>query len=102
LNERGAPVPAVPVPAATVVLMRPGPAGPEVLLTQRPATMAFGPDLHVFPGGRVDAVDHAPSALARAGLSEAEAARRLGLGLAPDGGMTSIAALAHHITAVRE
>lgn len=94
--------PSAPVPAATVVLARPGPDGPEVLLTKRPASMAFGPNLHVFPGGRVDAADVAPAALAEAGLSEDEAAQRLGLGMAPDGRMTPIAALAHHIAAVRE
>ncbi|HYX11269.1 MAG TPA: NUDIX domain-containing protein, partial [Candidatus Acidoferrum sp.] len=48
---------AVPAPAATVVLLRPGPDGAEVLLIHRPATMAFGPGLHVFPGGRVDPED---------------------------------------------
>jgi 8-oxo-dGTP pyrophosphatase MutT (NUDIX family) len=30
---------------------------PEVLFIQRPATMAFGPGLHVFPGGKVDPED---------------------------------------------
>jgi glyoxylase-like metal-dependent hydrolase (beta-lactamase superfamily II)/8-oxo-dGTP pyrophosphatase MutT (NUDIX family) len=49
----------VPRPAATVVLLRPGPDGPEVLLTRRPSTMAFGPGLHVFPGGALDAADAA-------------------------------------------
>lgn len=92
----------IPAPAATVVLLRPGPAGPEVLLTKRPATMAFGPDLHVFPGGRVDPGDAEPAALRATGLGPVEAARRLGLGLAPDGGMTAHGALAHHAAAVRE
>lgn len=49
-----------PRPAATVVILRPARrarSGFEVLLTQRPATMAFGPGIHVFPGGRVDATD---------------------------------------------
>ena len=45
--------------AATVVLLRPGPGGAEVLLIHRPSTMAFGPGLHAFPGGRVDPGDHA-------------------------------------------
>jgi recombination protein RecT len=40
-----------------VVLLRPGPDGLEVLLTQRPATMAFAPDVHVFPGGAIDPGD---------------------------------------------
>ena len=47
------------VPAATVVLLRDGAAGPEVLLMRRPGTMAFAPGMHVFPGGRVDPVDDA-------------------------------------------
>lgn len=50
----------VPRPAATVVLLRPGPDGLEVLLTHRPATMAFAGDMHVFPGGAVDAADGDP------------------------------------------
>ena len=51
---------AEPRPAATVAIMRDAPHGPEVLLTHRPSTMAFGPGLHVFPGGSLDpAVDDA-------------------------------------------
>lgn len=42
------------VPATTVVLLRDGAAGLEVLLMRRPRTMAFAPGMHVFPGGRVD------------------------------------------------
>ena len=58
-NLRRAPPVVVPRPAATVVLVRPGPRGPEVLLTRRPSTMAFGPGLHVFPGGALDPSDAA-------------------------------------------
>ena len=50
-------IPATPHPAATVVLLRPGPDRPEILLTQRPSSMAFAGDLFVFPGGRVDEAD---------------------------------------------
>ena len=83
-------------PAATVVLVRPGAGGIEVLLTHRPATMAFAPDMHVFPGGRVDAAD-ADAALARRSVVSAEAAaERLGGDLEP--GM----ALAAHVAAIRE
>jgi len=64
--------------------------------------MVFGPDIHVFPGGRVDPADADPAALAAAGISEADAVAGLGVGLAPDGGMTPAAALAHHVAAVRE
>ena len=55
----------VPRPAATVVLMRPGRHGPEVLLGRRPSSMAFAPDVHVFPGGRVDPADAHPRLIAR-------------------------------------
>jgi 8-oxo-dGTP pyrophosphatase MutT (NUDIX family) len=52
---------ATPVPAATVVLLRDGAEGPEVLMLRRNSKIAFG-GMWVFPGGRVDAED-------RAGLS---------------------------------
>jgi 8-oxo-dGTP pyrophosphatase MutT (NUDIX family) len=47
-----------PVPAATVILVRDGDAGPEVLLLRREARAVFGAGAHVFPGGRVDTADH--------------------------------------------
>ncbi len=55
----------VPTLAATVVVLRAGARGPEVLLTRRPTSMAFGPGLHVFPGGRVDDGDADPRLHAR-------------------------------------
>jgi 8-oxo-dGTP pyrophosphatase MutT (NUDIX family) len=54
LAEGGPWEPPPAVPAATVVLLRDGAAGLETLLMRRPATMAFAPGMHVFPGGRVD------------------------------------------------
>lgn len=48
---------AVPRPAATVVVLRPGADGPEVLLLQRSQKSGFFPHAWVFPGGRVDAAD---------------------------------------------
>jgi len=45
-------------PAATVVIARPSGSGFEVLLMQRSSTMAFAPNMAVFPGGRVDPKDH--------------------------------------------
>ncbi len=89
------------IAAATVVLLRPARGGAQILLTRRPKTMAFGPDIHVFPGGRLDAADRDRDAVAD-GLSADEAAVRLGLGLAPDGGMTPRDALAYHVAAARE
>ena len=55
----------MPIPAATVVVLRETARGPEVLLTHRPATMAFAAGMHVFPGGRVDAADAVPGLAAR-------------------------------------
>lgn len=49
--------PAVPRPAATVLLLRDTPAGLEVLMTRRSATASFAPGAYVFPGGGIDASD---------------------------------------------
>jgi len=49
--------------AATVVLWRPGQAGPEVLMGQRGAGAVFMPSKYVFPGGAVDAGDAGPVAM---------------------------------------
>jgi 8-oxo-dGTP pyrophosphatase MutT (NUDIX family) len=46
------------IPAATLVLMRPGPQAPELLAMERAAEMAFAPGAIVFPGGRIDADDY--------------------------------------------
>jgi 8-oxo-dGTP pyrophosphatase MutT (NUDIX family) len=45
-------------PAATVILLRDSPAGPEVFMVRRHHAVAFMAGAHVFPGGRVDAGDH--------------------------------------------
>jgi 8-oxo-dGTP pyrophosphatase MutT (NUDIX family) len=106
-------------PAATVVVLRDGPAGPEVFMVRRHEDTAFMGGAHVFPGGRVDAadgdadttwcdgIDHAVGQLS--GLPRAEAlayhvaaARELfeeaGVLLArhPDGDFVSLAAAADH------
>lgn len=47
-----------PIPAATLVLMRPGLGAPELLMIERAKGMAFAPGALVFPGGRVDPDDH--------------------------------------------
>ena len=54
-----------PRAASTVLLLRDGPAagaiaGPEVFVLRRAATMAFAPQMHVFPGGGVDLRDADP------------------------------------------
>ncbi len=86
----------MPHPAATVVLLRNGATGLEALLTHRPSTMAFAPDVHVFPGGRVDAGDADPSLVERSSITPAEAAVALGGDLAPE------AAIAAFVAAIRE
>jgi 8-oxo-dGTP pyrophosphatase MutT (NUDIX family) len=47
-----------PIPAATLVLFRDGPQGPEHLFVERAATMVFAGGAVVFPGGRVDPGDY--------------------------------------------
>jgi glyoxylase-like metal-dependent hydrolase (beta-lactamase superfamily II)/8-oxo-dGTP pyrophosphatase MutT (NUDIX family) len=85
-----------PRPAATVVLLRPGPNGLEALLTHRPPTMEFAPDVHVFPGGRLDPADADPGLQARSVITADAAAEAL------DGELSGEAALAHYIAAIRE
>ncbi|HEX5823376.1 MAG TPA: MBL fold metallo-hydrolase [Candidatus Limnocylindrales bacterium] len=85
-----------PAPAATVVLLRPGPGGPEVLLTHRPTTMAFAGGMHVFPGGQVDSADGDVRLLARSARGQREAAQALGDNVEPS------EALALHMAAIRE
>ena len=92
--ERAEPV--EPRPAATLVLLRPGPSGPEVLLGRRPPSMAFAPDVHVFPGGRVDPADAHPSLVARSAITPEEAAVALG------GDVSPTRAISKYIAAIRE
>ncbi|NDC61107.1 MAG: MBL fold metallo-hydrolase [Betaproteobacteria bacterium] len=49
--------PATPLPAATVLLLRDGPQGLEVLMTRRSMNASFAPGAYVFPGGGIDAAD---------------------------------------------
>lgn len=61
-------------PAATVVMLRDGDDGVEVLLVRRSSRAPFMPDAMVFPGGRVDAPDATVPILAHARWNR-EAAR---------------------------
>ena len=81
-----------PIPAATLVLMRPRAGGPpELLMTERTGNMAFAAGALVFPGGRIDAEDHVlargsalPDAAARiAAIRETIEETGLAPGLAP-------------------
>ncbi len=62
--------------AATVVLTRQGAGGIEVFMIQRPGRGDF-PNLHVFPGGKVDAADHLPQLCT--GIDDAGASRAVGV-----------------------
>ncbi len=77
----GGATPAEPRDAATVVLLRPGAAGPDVYLLRRQTSMAFAGGMCVFPGGGVDPRDFDDELVDRglwAGPSPAEWASRLG------------------------
>ena len=76
--------------AATVVLTRQAPRGIEVFMIQRPGRGDF-PNLHVFPGGKLDAEDHLPDYCD--GVVEAAADRALGV----EGG-----GLRYWVAAIRE
>ena len=54
---------APPIPAATLIVIRPAAAGaPDILVVERAAAMAFAGGAIVFPGGRVDPADEALAA----------------------------------------
>src|SRR2546428_12506772 len=74
------PAPAVPSPAATLVLLRDRPGGGvETLLIQRHHKSRFAAGDFVFPRGRIEPGDNPPHAVGGCvGLNEATAARRLG------------------------
>lgn len=72
-----------PRPAASVVLLRAAPGGPEILYLRRNPSLAFHGGYWVFPGGRIDAADRAAAGDGDAagnsdatGNSDAAAARR--------------------------
>jgi 8-oxo-dGTP pyrophosphatase MutT (NUDIX family) len=80
-------------PAATVVVLRDGPAGPEVFMVRRHQGTAFMGGAHVFPGGRVDAADGDADESWCDGI--AHATRQLD-------GLQAPEALAYHVAAARE
>ena len=88
--------PVEPKLAATVVLLRPRMTGPEVLLTQRPASMAFAANMFVFPGGRVDPGDADAALLARSVVGAEDA------GAAVGGDLQPVQAQAAFVAAIRE
>lgn len=81
-----------PKPAATLILLRQGAGGPEVLMLQRTQSAAFLGGAYVFPGGSLDPQDAELSRRVQ-GLSDAQASERLGVA---SGG------LAYYVAAIRE
>ncbi|MBK8064386.1 MAG: MBL fold metallo-hydrolase [Betaproteobacteria bacterium] len=68
----------LPRPAATVILLRDGEAGPEVFMLKRSPSAAFVANAYVFPGGGLDAAD--TTARARvAGITDEVASSHLGV-----------------------
>jgi 8-oxo-dGTP pyrophosphatase MutT (NUDIX family) len=80
-------------PAATVVVLRDGPAGPEVFMVRRHEDTAFMGGAHVFPGGRVDAADNDADESWCDGVGHAT--RQLD-------GLDPAKAIAYHVAAARE
>jgi 8-oxo-dGTP pyrophosphatase MutT (NUDIX family) len=69
-----------PRPASTVIALRDGVNGYEILMLRRNLNSDFVGGAYVFPGGGVDDADGDPGSLRLAfGLSDAAASRRLGL-----------------------
>ncbi|TFZ05269.1 MBL fold metallo-hydrolase [Ramlibacter henchirensis] len=71
LHAQREPVPTRP--AATVILMRDTPEGPELLMTRRSPTASFAPGAYVFPGGGIDAADAAAHEIASRRPGQADA-----------------------------
>jgi glyoxylase-like metal-dependent hydrolase (beta-lactamase superfamily II)/8-oxo-dGTP pyrophosphatase MutT (NUDIX family) len=84
----------VPRPSATLVLLRPGPQGAEVLMLQRARNAVFLGGAYVFPGGALEPQDADERVLRRVrGLSAEQANARLGL---------DSSALSYYVAAIRE
>ncbi|MBW0170445.1 MAG: NUDIX hydrolase [Hydrogenophaga sp.] len=85
-----------PVPSATVMVVRDGPAGLEVLLVRRHGNSGVLGGVHVFPGGKLDAADRLvdPAALDRPAVACRDSLGEPGLGLDTAVGL--------HVAALRE
>lgn len=59
-------------PAATLLLLRDTPAGPEVLMTRRSDQASFGAGAYVFPGGRIDDSDAQAHAIAKRRVTQSD------------------------------
>ena len=90
--------PATPLPASTVVLVRPDQAdGFEILMNRRRDKIDVYAGIYVFPGGRVEKGDYSPAMLGLTqGLTASQAQQKLGGELDPE------LCLGHWVAAVRE
>jgi 8-oxo-dGTP pyrophosphatase MutT (NUDIX family) len=90
--------PATPLPASTVVLMRPCDNGRfEVYLNRRPDQMDTYAGVYVFPGGRVDTNDYSSEMVGLTrGMTPTEAQQKLQCDLQPE------LCLAYWVAAARE
>jgi 8-oxo-dGTP pyrophosphatase MutT (NUDIX family) len=88
----------IPLPASTVVLIRPdGGGGFEIYLNRRPDEMTSYAGVYVFPGGRVEKSDYSATMVSLTrGLTPREAQQKLASELQPE------ICLAHWVAAVRE
>ncbi len=90
--------PATPLPASTVVLVRPAQAGGfEIFMNRRPDKIEVYAGIYVFPGGRVEKSDYSPEMLGLIqGLTAAQAQQKMGSALEPE------LCVGHWVAAVRE
>ncbi len=86
-----------PRDAASVVMLRDGAAGLEVLLLRRHTDSAVLGGAYVFPGGKVDAADSSADMLARLDRAPSELQPRLG-----EPGLSPEQAAAFYVAAARE
>ncbi len=86
--------PSHPRPAATIILARDSEQGIEVFMMKRTTQVSFAKGMHVFPGGGVDASDHATEMHALCiGVDDARASTELGI---------QAGGLAYWVAAIRE
>ena len=85
-----------PLPSATVMVLRDSASGPEVLMMRRHGQSSVLGGAHVFPGGKLDAADHAPEADA---LDQPLAQLQARLG---ERDLDAATAAALHVAALRE
>jgi 8-oxo-dGTP pyrophosphatase MutT (NUDIX family) len=88
------PIASNPRPAATVVVLRDSPAGPQVFMVRRHEDTAFMGGAYVFPGGRVDAGDR--------DVADPSWCDGVDVAAAQLGSLPAVDAVAFHVAALRE